>query len=119
MTVVDRIDMLVQENGLTRGKALSEMGINHNAFAKWNDPKCIPSGESLDKLANYFNVSTDYLLGRTDDRTPPKEKATRDDVEDGLLSLLSSWGISAESLTPEKIELIKKLVRTVVDSGAK
>jgi hypothetical protein len=26
------------------------------------------------KLADYYHVSTDYLLGRTDDPTPPKAK---------------------------------------------
>lgn len=42
--------------------------------------KKIPNGESLKKVADYFNVSTDYLLGRTDnpyvDNDIPQEAAT-------------------------------------------
>ena len=30
--------------------------------------------EAVIKLADYYKVSTDYLLGRTDDPTPPKGK---------------------------------------------
>jgi transcriptional regulator with XRE-family HTH domain len=33
-----------------------------------------PDTETLEKFADFFGVSTDYLLGRTDDPTPPSEK---------------------------------------------
>ncbi|HAQ8710598.1 TPA: helix-turn-helix transcriptional regulator, partial [Enterococcus faecium] len=34
--------------------------------SRWN--KSTPSGDKIQKVADYFNVSTDYLLGRTDKR---------------------------------------------------
>ncbi|MDL2248744.1 helix-turn-helix domain-containing protein [Tyzzerella sp. OttesenSCG-928-J15] len=34
-----------------------------------------PSFELVVKLADFYDVSTDYLLGRTDDETPPKAKS--------------------------------------------
>ncbi len=42
-----------------------ELGISPSMLTKWK-AGAIPNGESLIKLADYFNCSVDYLLGRTD-----------------------------------------------------
>ena len=43
-----------------------ELGISTGSIAQWKNGS-IPSGETLIKIADYFNVSVDYLLGRTDE----------------------------------------------------
>jgi len=40
-----------------------ELGISTGSIAQWKNGS-IPSGETLIKIADYFNVSIDYLLGR-------------------------------------------------------
>ncbi len=42
-----------------------EMGISSGIISKWKSG-AIPSGENLIKLAQYFDCSIDYLVGRTD-----------------------------------------------------
>jgi transcriptional regulator with XRE-family HTH domain len=54
---------LLDSKGITRHKMLTDLDINHNAFAKWKSPDCIPDAKNLIKLSPYFEVSTDYLLG--------------------------------------------------------
>ncbi len=46
--------------------------IHRNNIAQWNKLNCIPLIDDIIIVADYFDVSIDYLLGRTDDRTPYK-----------------------------------------------
>lgn len=45
-----------------------ELGISMGSIAQWKNGST-PSGETLVKIADYFGVSTDYLLGRTEEPT--------------------------------------------------
>lgn len=49
-----------------------DLHIHRNNIAQWNKHNSIPLLNDLTVVADYFNVSIDYLLGRTDDRTPYK-----------------------------------------------
>lgn len=42
------------------------IGISSGIITKWKTENTLPNGETLIKIADYFNVSIDYLLGRTD-----------------------------------------------------
>lgn len=46
--------------------------IHRNNIAQWNKLNCIPLIDDLIVLADFFEVSVDYLLGRTADKTPYK-----------------------------------------------
>ena len=64
MTFSQIVESLVAKKGMTKNKFLTELGLNHNSFKNWE--KQNPSGAVVAKVADYFDVSTDYLLGRTD-----------------------------------------------------
>ena len=44
------------------------MPFTKNFFYEWQRAKTLPSLEYLEAIADYFKVSIDYLLGRTDER---------------------------------------------------
>lgn len=50
--------------GLTYTKIAQDLGISQSAMAYYKSGKTLPGAEHLIKLADYFGVSTDYLLGR-------------------------------------------------------
>lgn len=64
MDLLERVKELCSEKGISQRKLESELELSNGASSKWN--KSSPSGEVLQKIADYFDVSTDYLLGRTD-----------------------------------------------------
>ena len=66
----ERVLFELSQKNLTKSKMLSDIGLSHNLFNKWKDPNCLPNGATLSKIASYFDVSIDYLLGRTDDPSP-------------------------------------------------
>lgn len=65
MTPYDRLKELTNKQGISLNKLEENIGLGKNTLYSWK--KKIPSGQNLTKVADYFNVSTDYLLGRTDD----------------------------------------------------
>lgn len=63
MSIVDRIKTLASEKGLSIAELERNLGFGNNIISKWD--KSVPRSDKLKSLADYFNVSTDYLLGRT------------------------------------------------------
>lgn len=64
MTAFDRLKILCDKRGISINDLEERIGIGKNTLYSWK--KSIPTGANLIKVADYFDVSTDYLLGRTD-----------------------------------------------------
>lgn len=56
--------------GLKQSDVASVLGITNNAYQNYEYGKSSPSAVAILKLAKEFNVSTDYLLGRSDEPQP-------------------------------------------------
>ncbi len=54
-------ERLLKEKGVTAYKISKETGINRSTFTDWKNGRSIPKQEKLQKIANYFGVSIDYL----------------------------------------------------------
>lgn len=67
-----RLEQLANERGEKYSTISNKMPFAYNSIYEWMRTGCLPSLEYLKPLAEYFKISIDYLLGRTDDRTPYK-----------------------------------------------
>lgn len=65
----DRFKKLCDENNVSIYKAATEIGLNRAAANKWKAGS-IPNGQTLTKLADYFGVTNDYLLGKDNEKAP-------------------------------------------------
>jgi len=61
----DKLKLLRSQKGLTQVQLSQELNISSGTVAMWETGKRIPDSETLVKLADFFNCSVDYLLGRT------------------------------------------------------
>ena len=69
-----RIYELREDNDITQKSIAEYLGMQPNVYRRYEKgTRAIPV-EAVIKLADYYHVSTDYLLGRTDDPTPPNVK---------------------------------------------
>jgi len=59
----DRFEELCRVSGKKPSPVGKEIGVSATAVSKWKEGT-IPNGEVLMKIADYFHVSVDYLLGR-------------------------------------------------------
>lgn len=72
-TFLERLDELQIENEIkTRYELAQKLLIHRNNIAQWYKLNCLPLIDDLIIIADYFKVSIDYLLGRTDDKTSYK-----------------------------------------------
>ena len=62
----NRFEELCRMSGKKPSPVGKEIGVSATAVYKWKEGT-IPNGEILMKIADYFHVSVDYLLGRTDE----------------------------------------------------
>lgn len=69
MTVFDRVKELAEKQGISIVELEEKLDFGRNSLYSWK--KKTPNGDRLKKVADYFNVSTDYLLGRTKDVKDP------------------------------------------------
>lgn len=60
----DNLDMLLREKGITRTQLFKELKLGKNSFVNWSSRDSLPSGDTLVKLADYFDVTLDQLIGR-------------------------------------------------------
>ncbi|MDE7394781.1 MAG: helix-turn-helix domain-containing protein [Clostridiales bacterium] len=62
-----RLTELMEEKNITLRQLEKEVGINHSSVSRWLAGKTLPNIDYLCKLADYFDCSADFLLGRTDE----------------------------------------------------
>lgn len=62
MTFYERFRELAAMRGLTPTRACEECGLNKGTVSAWKQRGTHPTGNTLQKIAEYFGVSTDYLL---------------------------------------------------------
>ena len=55
---------LRQSKELSQVQLAEKLGVKKQSVSNWENDNVIPSVEMLERIAEYFNVSTDYLLGR-------------------------------------------------------
>ena len=69
-TFSERVKELRKSKDLTQRQMANALGITERSCQRYEADNN-PNKDTLMKLADFFNVSTDYLLGRTDCKAPP------------------------------------------------
>lgn len=85
----EKIKELADKRGISLTKLEEDLGYSRNTIYKLKSQK--PNAERISEIADYFHVSTDYLLGRTNN--PSIEKIELDDL-DGRIMLFDGKPLS-------------------------
>ncbi|WP_416353897.1 helix-turn-helix domain-containing protein [Agrilactobacillus fermenti] len=109
MSVLSRIKDLVNQKGITIAELERKLDFGQGSIRKWD--KQSPSSERLQKVADYFDVSTDYLLGRKS----PDNQDDRINVDDIIENNRRLFYKSSE-LSEQDQEFINKFLRTYLES---
>ena len=107
----ERLKKLRKDHDITQAALAAEIGVVPSAVGKYEKlPNAFPSVEALVKIADYFNVSLDYLL-RGIENTP----SIRNDISGSLMNSpfiqANNGGVvvngGASSIPPEAVELAR------------
>lgn len=61
----DVFQSLCEKKGISCKKAVEEIGLSNSIATKWKRTGAIPKGETINRIAEYFGVTADYLLGKS------------------------------------------------------
>lgn len=64
-----RLRKLISKNNISKNQLSEEIGVSRQAISQYCDGLTIPNADKLLKIAEFFNVSLDYLVGRTENFT--------------------------------------------------
>lgn len=107
----NRLTLLREERGLTRKEVAEQLNIDQTTYGKYELSKREPDYETLQKLATFYCVSTDYLLGRTDERQNNNINNAENDWPTEAKVLFRD----VKKLTPEQFELVQKIVKEFIN----
>ena len=109
MTLKDRIRALANARGMSLPMLEAELGFGNGTIVKWD--KASPNSEKLSKVADYFHVSVDYLLGRDIRSTD----AIESDPDENF-TILSR---NAKKLSPEKRKQLLDMAKVMFEEEFK
>lgn len=107
----NRLKELRKEKGFNQEEVGDAIGVTKVSICCYENGNRFPSLESIIKLANYFNVSMDYLLGRDLFIEEREEFISTKDLE--IINLIKKHNKLYDTLvnSPERtIQFIKKKV---------
>lgn len=113
MTVFERIEELRKSKKISQGKLEKELGFSNGSISKWKTST--PNSERLQKLADYFGVSSEYLMTGKESANyeiglrPKDERDISKKLNETLDQLVSNDGLmfDGEVMDDETKELLK------------
>lgn len=111
----DIFSALCQQRGVSRYKACTDIGLNRAAVAKWKNG-AIPTGSTLSKMADYFGVTTDYLLGGEQKEKAPTPKDEREITFDDFTYAMQN---ETKDLTEMDKQILLSMAKQLSDARKK
>lgn len=112
MTFYETLSKLMKERNVTSKELSETLKFGKNQIKYWKDNGNIPNGETLISLSNYFDVSIDYLLGRTNEPNGVYQNSNSGNIvngNNGDNSPLTVNGKVPPDDTDELVDLVKGL----------
>lgn len=77
----EKLRQLRKEAGLTQADVATKLNIKRETYTRYETGTINPPSDMILSMAKIFEVSTDYLLGSSDDPTPPNKKDSSESEE--------------------------------------
>ena len=106
----DQFVKICNAKGVSPSAACKAIGLSHSTYAQWDDSS-VPRRATLQKFADYFGVSVDYLLGK-------EEKPTEDSelVEDVII-YHRDGKTKKKKLTKAQMDMLAAMIEALPDDG--
>jgi HTH-type transcriptional regulator, competence development regulator len=125
----ERIAKLRKEHKLSQYDLAERLGYSRGKLSNYEQGSRQPDYDTLKKIADFFEVSVDYLLGRTDNPNGTSEHDDKKNKEDydpltEINKLVEKYGIEQmgffdiekwKKLGPEDIKMLEKQFKLIVD----
>ncbi|WP_261023358.1 helix-turn-helix domain-containing protein [Streptococcus mitis] len=120
----EKIKELADKRGISLMKLEEDLGYSRNTLYKLKSQK--PNAERISEIADYFNVSTDYLLGRTDNPAIANDDKVNSYLGPAETGLVAAFRNQTQNMTEEEkvrfnkaIESLMVTAKTLMDDDSK
>jgi len=114
--MMSQIKALRLKKGLKQGEFAEAMGVQQSTVSNWETGRYEPDIETMRRIASFFGVSVDYLLGRSDSpggaKELPQESVREVLAGEGVRILLDADANLTDDQLSEIVEFIKFKRRT-------
>lgn len=100
MRMIDRIAALCQQKNISITRLEREVNLGRSTIRYWDNHP--PAVDKVAKVARYFGVSVDYLIGNTDD--PYSHQSERSKIAEALKEVQAYIGQKLETLNQQDLE---------------
>ena len=105
------IKYLREKNTLSQKEFAKILNISNSTLSQYESNVRVPSDDIKIQIADYFNVSLDYLLGRPNTHNITKEKSKVSELEEDFPEGISVLYRANKSLTPEQKEMMLRMIK--------
>ena len=115
----DRLRILRLEHGLSQGKLSEYIGVSKSSINMYERGEREPGFETIEAIADFFNVDIDYLLGRSDipNRIFPEIfSMVTEFMEDKPASVRLSIVDALASLNDEEFRIVQRFVAGIAEA---
>lgn len=114
--IIDKLENLKklrESKNITQRKLSMDLDVSQELISRYEVGSSFPQPNMIIKIAQYFNCSTDYLLGLTDITTPVKYLAQNSDVKNADII------IKYNSLSDEDKKCFDRFLTFLLDNSKK
>ncbi|GGD05118.1 helix-turn-helix domain-containing protein [Pontibacillus salipaludis] len=124
-SVSERLKLLRKEHKLSQKDVSQILGISESGYGYYEQGRNEPSIDMINKLADRYNVTADYLLGRSDS-PDKKEKEDAFDPMDEINRLLKEYGIehsgffdieSWKAMGPDEVKQLESYFKFITEEA--
>lgn len=112
MNTYEIIKELAKQKKISIRQLEIRFGYSNGYLAKWKSNT--PNADELAKLANFFGVSVDYLLGRTDNKYMNKNQEADDNLLEHALDTAMSY--DGKGISDADRPIIKNIIKAYLES---
>lgn len=118
MDILERVDLLCNERNVSRRQVALACGLDASAISKWKGRS--PNSKSVKAVADYFDVDSDWLLGKSDVRKNEQRIYYNDDMEMETQGLSDDQRLLMKAipgLPSKQIKLLLSMVEQLSDGN--
>ncbi len=107
---MNNLKILRKAKGLTQKEVADFIGISQNNYSYWENGKVKIDNGSLQKLADFFDVTVDYLLGREEKSSPAQQESGGIVIPEKYKDVAVAFHGGADNLTQADIDDIVRFI---------
>ena len=115
---MNRLKELRIEKGLTQEKLAKKIGINRTTIAKIESGDRDLTLDHIQRMSDFFNVSYDYILGKSNERTNTIQVIDMTNAKDGVTPIQMEVLKKIDDLDVKDLEQIMDYIDFIKSKGA-